>query len=136
MTRIITDLLNLFYVQTTLMEILFLAPKPGAKFLLTGSKKCSDCYIFSIKYKLIYLSLPLNPAIHRIGNTPTILCPRCKESEKSHPHFIFHWKLSQNTLNLINRLINQNYKFQSPFKICINDILIGSFGSFKRLMKT
>ena len=59
-----------------------------------------------------------------MGNTPTILCPRCKESEESHPHFIFHCKLSQNTLNFIKRLINQNYEFQSPFKISIKDILM------------
>ena len=27
--------------------------------------------------------LPLNPAIYRIGNTPNILCPRCKEQDES-----------------------------------------------------
>ena len=35
-------------------------------------KKCSDKYIFS------------NLAIHRMGNAPNILCPRCKEQEESH----------------------------------------------------
>ena len=38
--------------------------------------------------------LPLNPAICRIGNAPTILCPRCKEQDESHPtpslHFTFY----------------------------------------------
>ena len=60
-----------------------------------------------------------------MGNTPTTLCPRCKEREESHPHFVFHCKLSQTTLNFINKLINHNYKFQSPFKIGIKDILMG-----------
>ena len=36
--RIITDLSNLFHGQTTLMETLFLSPKHGAKYLLSGSK--------------------------------------------------------------------------------------------------
>ena len=61
-----------------------------------------------------------------MGNTPTTLCPRCKEREEPHPHFIFHCKLSQTTLNLINELINLNYNFQSPFKICVKDILMGT----------
>ena len=28
----------------------------------------------------------------------------------------------------VNRLINRNYKFQSPYKINITDVLLGSFG--------
>ena len=36
--RILTDFSNLFRRQTTLTKILFLPPKPGAKYLLTGSK--------------------------------------------------------------------------------------------------
>ena len=36
-------------------------------------------YISSIWYKLIYFSLPLNPTIHRMGNAPNIVSPRCKE---------------------------------------------------------
>ena len=64
-----------------------------------------------------------------MGNSPTTLCSRCKESDETHPHFIFQWKLSQTTLNFINELINRNYTFQSPFqlfKICIRDILMGN----------
>ena len=73
-----------------------------------------------------YLSLPLSPAKNRMGNTLTTLCPRCKEREESHPHFIFRCKLSQITLYFINELINNhNYKFQSPFKKGIKDILMG-----------
>ena len=106
--KIITDLSNLSRGQTTLMEIQFLSSKPGAKYLLTGSKNVQMADFFQIWYKFIHFSFPLSLAVHRMRNTPTTLCPRCKESEESHPHFIFHCKLSQNTLNFINRLINQN----------------------------
>ena len=102
-------------------------PKTWGKIFTNWFKKCSDGYIFSISYKVIHFSLPLSLAIHRMRNTHTILCPRCKESEESRPHSIFHCKLSQNTLNFVNRLINQNYKFQSPFQISIKDILMGLF---------
>ena len=49
-------------------------------------------YIFSIWYKLILYSLPLNPAIHKMGNAPNILCPRRKEKKESQPYFIFYCK--------------------------------------------
>ena len=61
-----------------------------------------------------------------MGNSPNTLCPRCKESDETHQHFIFQCKLSQTTLNFINELINRNYTFQFPFKICIRDILMGN----------
>ena len=61
-----------------------------------------------------------------MGNLPNTLCPRCKESDETHSHFIFQCKLSQTTLNFINELINRNYNFQFPFKICIKDILMGN----------
>ena len=57
-------------------------------------------YVFSIWYKLIYFSLPLNPAIDRMGNAPNIMCPRCKEQEKSELYFIFYCKLSKITPRL------------------------------------
>ena len=92
--------------------------------------KCSDGYIFSIWYKLIHFALPLNPALHRMGNSPSTLCPRCKESDETHPHLIFQCKLSQTTLKFINELINRNYTFQLPFKICIRHIVMGSSSHF------
>ena len=101
-----------------------LSPKNWGKAFSPWFKKCLDGYIFSIWYELVHFSLPLSPAIYRIGNTPTTLCPRCKEGEESHRHFIFHCKLSQTTLNFINELINRNYNFQSPFRICIKDVLM------------
>ena len=64
-----------------------------------------------------------------MGNTPNSLSPRCNESEESHPQFIFHCKLSQTTLNFITRLINLNYKFQSPYQINITDILMGLYNN-------
>ena len=65
-----------------------------------------------------------------MGNSPNTLCPRCKESDETHPHFIFQCKLSQTTLNFINELIDRNYTFQFPFKICIRDILMGNSSHF------
>ena len=60
-----------------------------------------------------------------MGSSPTTLCPRCKETDQTHPH-LFQCKLSQITLNVINELINRNCTFQFPFKICIRDILMGN----------
>ena len=36
----------------------------------------------------IFIFLPLNPAIFRIGNAPNILCPRCKKQDESHPNLL------------------------------------------------
>ena len=125
-TRIIINLLNLFHGQIILKGILFSVLKIFSNWF----KKCSDCYIFLIWYKLVHFSLPRSSAIHRMGNTPTTLCPRCKEREESHPHFIFHCKLSQTTLSQLHLShlisINLNYNFQFPFKICVKDILMGT----------
>ena len=76
--------------------------------------------------KFVHFSIRITPAINRMGNTPTTLCPRCKESDESHPHFILHCKLSQTPLNFINEPINHTYNFQSLFKICIKGILMGT----------
>ena len=104
-TRIIINLLNLFHGQIILKGILFSVLKIFSNWF----KKCSDCYIFLIWYKLVHFSLPRSSAIHRMGNTPTTQCPRCKEREESHPHFIFHCKLSQTTLSqLIFHILSQS----------------------------
>ena len=85
-----------------------------------------DRYIFPILYKLIHFSLPLNPAIDRMGNTPNILCPRCKEQKESLPYFVFYCKLSKITLDFIIELINLKYAFNIPFKIAVKIIIIGT----------
>ena len=46
----------------------------------------------------------------------------CRKRRTS-PHFIFYCRLSQTTLDFINKLINLNYTFRSPFRISIKDIL-------------
>ena len=61
-----------------------------------------------------------------MGNNPNSLCPRCKEREESHPHFIFHCRLSQITLDFINKLINLSYTFRTPFNFSIKDILMAT----------
>ena len=35
----------------------------------------------------------LNPAMQKMCNTLNILCPKCREQDESHPHFIFYCKL-------------------------------------------
>ena len=45
---------------------------PEVKLLLTGLRNAlMDSYIFSVLYKRIHFSLPLNPAIHRMGGEHT-----------------------------------------------------------------
>ena len=51
----------------------------------------------------------------------------CKEREESHPHFLFHWRLSQTILDLMNKLINLNYTFKTSFRTSIKDILMATF---------
>ena len=53
--------------QNLIQENCVLSPETWGK-AFTDWFKCSDGYIFSIWYKLIHFSLPLNPAIHRMGN--------------------------------------------------------------------
>ena len=60
-----------------------LSPEILGKTFTDWFKRCSDGYIFSVWYKLIHFFLPLNPAIHRMGNAPNILCSRCKENKNS-----------------------------------------------------
>ena len=38
-----------------------------------------------------------------------------REQDESHPHFIFHFKLSKTTLDFISGLINLNYNFNMSF---------------------
>ena len=83
-------------------------------------KALMDTYIHNI-FCLVYtysFFLPLNPAIHRMGNAPKILFPRCREQEKSQPHFRFFLDArSKITLEFISKLINLNISFNIPFKI-------------------
>ena len=82
--------------------------------------------IFSILYKLIRLSLPFNPEIHRMGNRPNILCPRCKEQKVSQLYFTFYFKLSKIILDFIVELINLKYAFNMPFKTAQKTMIMGT----------
>ena len=79
--------------------------------------KCFDGCIVFIWYKFIHFSLHLNPPMNRMDSLPNILRPRCKKADESHPHFMFHCKLSKTTLDFISGLINLNYTFNMPFKV-------------------
>ena len=65
-----------------------------------------------------------------MGNGPSILCSNCKKREKSHLHFTFYYQLSQTTLDSISKLININFSLSSPSKMCLKDIIMGSFSHF------
>ena len=119
--RTITSLSSSLHGQILSMKTVF-TPATWSKIFAEWFKKCADGYIFSISYKLIHFSLPLNHKLHKMGNNPNSLFPRCKEQEESHSHFIFHCRLSQITLDFINKLINLNYTSRTPFKISIKDI--------------
>ena len=62
-----------------------------------------------------------------MGNTPNVLCPRCREQDESHSHFLFYCKLSKVTLDYISELINLNYSFNIVFKYSLKTIIMGSF---------
>ena len=67
-------LLNSFHDQIFLRNTVFSVLISGVKILLIGLRNAViDNYIFSTLYKRFYFSLPLNPAIHRMGITPYIL---------------------------------------------------------------
>ena len=55
-------------------------------------------FVYSIDFSI---SLPLNPAIYRIGNAPKILFSKSEEQNESlpFPHFIFYGKISKITLD-------------------------------------
>ena len=98
-----------------------ITPDTWGKIFTDWFKKCGDGYIFSIWYKFIHFSLSLNPALHRMGTNPYSLCPRCKGREESHP-LSFLTVDCQITLDFINKLINLNHTFRTPFKISIKEI--------------
>ena len=56
-----------------------------------------------------------------------IFCPRCREEDESHTHFIFYCKLSKVTLAYTSELINLNYYFNIPFKFSLKTIMMGFF---------
>ena len=71
------------------MNTLFSPPIHRAKVLPTGLKNVPMViYIFSIWYKLIHFSLPLNPALHRMGTNPDSLC-QAKNKKNLNPISFF-----------------------------------------------
>ena len=67
-----------------------------------------------------------NHVIHRMGNAPNILCPRCNEQEESHPHFILYNKLFKTTLHFISDVMNLNYSFNITSKISLQATIMGA----------
>ena len=75
-------------------------------------------YIFSIWYKLIYFSVPSNPAIHRMDNAPNIVCPRCKEQEETEPYFIFYCNIKITLRKLLSKITLRLHQLTNQSKIC------------------
>ena len=72
---------NSFQGQTSLRNTILSFLISGVKLLLIGLRHALiGSFIFSIFYKLIHFSLPLNPAKHRMGNAPNISVPHVKNS--------------------------------------------------------
>ena len=77
----------------------------------------SGCFL-SIWQKLVLLSLPWNPVVHRLGNGPHKLCPNCRKQDESHLHFAFHCRLSK---------LRQSFKLQPHCTIQYNlQIFVGA----------
>ena len=77
-----------------------------------------DYKIFSISYKLIYFSLPLNSAIHRMGNASNILCPILKEQKDPQLSTLFYILLQafQNYSRLYQWTNQSEIRFPYPFQ--------------------
>ena len=58
------------------------------------------------------------------------ICPKCKEREESHAHFIFYCKLPKATLDFISELIYLNWSFNIPLKISLKAIIMGASSRF------
>ena len=95
---------NLFHVQTSLKKTIF----PVKNTLV-------DIYFLSG----IHFSLPLNTAVHWMGNTLTILCSQMLRTRRFSTSFYIFCKLSKITLEFISELINMNYSFNIPFKFSL-----------------
>ena len=67
-----TNLPNSFHGQNCLENTVFSVLISGVKLFLNSLRNALiDSYVFSILYKRIHFSLPLNPAIHRVGGQHT-----------------------------------------------------------------
>ena len=87
----------------------------------------TDSYVFSILYKLINFSLPLNPAIHRMGNAPNILSGIWRTKRFSTLIYILLQAFQNFSRLLISELIiNLKYTFNIPFRITLKTIIMGT----------
>ena len=86
--------------------------------------------VFSIWYKLIYFSLTLNHAIHRMGNTLNFLIPDVKNKKSFNPILYFIASFPKLFWDFISELISLNYAFNIPFKITLKTIKMGTSPHF------
>ena len=87
-------------------------------------------YIFSIFYKIVHFSLPLNPTIQRIGNAAKILSWMGIDFQF---YIIFCCNLSRISLTRLltsELIINMKYFFTIPFRITLKIIIMGTSPQF------
>ena len=90
-----------------------------------------DSYLFSIFYKLIHFIPPLNPAIHRMGNTPNIVSWMQTTKRISNLIYILLQAFQKICRLLISEIItNLKYTFNIPFRITLKTIIIGTSSQF------
>lgn len=112
-----TNYSNSLHGQTFLKDTIFSVLRTGLKHLIGLRNVLMDIYFLSMNFLIIF-SLYLNPAMHRIGNSPSISSLRCKEKEST-SYFVFYSKLSNTKLGFMTELMNLNYSFNTPFKISL-----------------
>ena len=86
--------------------------------------------VFSIWYKLIYFSLTLNHAIHRMGNTLNFLIPDVKNKKSFNSVLYFIASFPKLFWDFISELINLKYTFNIPFKVTLKTIIMGTSFQF------
>ena len=89
-----------------------------------------DSYIFSIWYKVIYFSLPLNPAYTEWSMCQIFCVPDVKNKNSLNPVLYFIANFPKLLWDFFSELINLKYAFNIPFKITLKTIIIGTFFQF------
>ena len=97
------------------MNTQFSPPIRGAKFLPTDLKNLP-----------MVISSPFGTNLSTFSYLPILCVPDAKNEKNLTPISFFHCRLTQITLDFINKLINLSYTFRTPFKISIKDILMAT----------
>ena len=83
-------------------------------------------------YGIIHFCLPSNPAIHRTGSAPNILCLGCKKPKRVSKLIYILLQAFRNFSRLLfsELIINLKYTFSIPFRITLKTIIMGTSSQF------